>query len=319
VRCLVVAVCALWLAAPAGASQLIDRDVSGLTLKVDGTGRALLGYTAHGQRRHVLVWGAVNARYPDGPAAGRPPQVRFQVDYSGGWKTRHADLWKHFANRCAPYDGPALPFLLAACDAPDGSYWAAQAWQTDLPDLGFLPWTSLQKAWRLQVSHWTGEPAAIEASTDWIHGGRVHNVFGRATYRGHPIFGFGTTNHGVPLDGYGRLIHLDTYDSGYGAGWRRENAFVLKRPNGNFCYGLFKRDPTIGGNVAPPGWQGGLRPMGHGTRYRLILTGPGVTPDVAWYGRDPGAWDPRDPAKVAYQRSQQALARDLAGSDRACG
>src|SRR4051812_50100044 len=89
--------------------------------------------------RHVLVWGAVNARYSDAPGTVRPRQVELQVDYSGGWKTRRKDLWKHFEDRCTPYDGPKLPFLLAACDAPDGSYWAAQSWQGDPPGLGLPP------------------------------------------------------------------------------------------------------------------------------------------------------------------------------------
>ena len=48
----------------AGASQLIDRNATDVTLQVNARGEALLTYTAHGQVRHVLAWGAVNALPP---------------------------------------------------------------------------------------------------------------------------------------------------------------------------------------------------------------------------------------------------------------
>ena len=57
---------------------------------------ALLTYKAHGSWHHVLAWGGINARVP--PAGDTPtrPQVKLQLDYSGGWgrfrKTRLADL-----------------------------------------------------------------------------------------------------------------------------------------------------------------------------------------------------------------------------------
>ena len=67
--------------------------------------------------------------------------MRFKLDYAAGWgKYRNAKYWKTFKNACAPYDGPALPYLVAACKAPDGTYWALQSWQRALPLLGFDPW-----------------------------------------------------------------------------------------------------------------------------------------------------------------------------------
>src|SRR5207249_3647623 len=82
-------------------------------------------------------------------------------------------------------------------------------------------------------------PFEIEAYTDWIYGGRFHDIFGRLTYRGNPVYGFSTTRYGAPEDGYGRLLYLDTYDSAYGPGWRRENSFVAHNPTGVFCYGFY--------------------------------------------------------------------------------
>jgi hypothetical protein len=316
--CSAMAGAALVLAGPATASQLIDRDASDIHLKVDTRGRALVEYRAEGRERHVLVFGAINARAPDpGPGPLRP-QARFKVDYSGGWGTYGKVIWPGFRNACRPYDGPPLPWLVTACKAPDGSYWAIQDWQADLPDLGFVPWTASQRRWHLQLSHWSGPPARLEVYQDWIHGGQIHNLFGRVTYRGRPVHGYGTTRHGAPTDGYGRLVYIDTYDSAYGRGWRRENAITTHRPNGNFCYAFFNRNPSVGGNVHPPGYRGGLRPRGNGTAYRVTALGPGVTPDLLWKAKALPAYDRGDPALASLETEMVALNAALAGGDRSC-
>src|SRR5262245_57592916 len=123
-------------AAPVSASELLqDPNAKLLSLKANAKGEALLTYRrANGQLRHVLVWGAINARPPSQDVA----QVRFRWDYAGGWgKYRNGRYWKSFKDSCSRYDGPALPMLAAACKAPDGSYWTIQAWQRRLPLLGF--------------------------------------------------------------------------------------------------------------------------------------------------------------------------------------
>ena len=69
-----VTIAALVLAGTASASQLIDRDAAGVRLAVDTKGEALRTYRARGSVRHVLVWGAINARQPTSGKA----QVRFR-------------------------------------------------------------------------------------------------------------------------------------------------------------------------------------------------------------------------------------------------
>jgi len=51
-----------------------------------------------------------------------------------------------FTNKCRPYSGPALNWLVAACTAPDGSFWALQSWQRMLPNLGETPWLPAQSS-----------------------------------------------------------------------------------------------------------------------------------------------------------------------------
>ncbi len=283
-------------------AQLIDRNVSGLKLAVNAKAEALLTYQKAGKTRRVLVWGAANARVPT--PGGK--QVKFSLDYSGGYGKYKKLYWKTFANTCGQYDGPALPNLVAACRAPDGSYWAAQSWPQPLPNLGYTPWLPELRAYWLEVSHWTGDLAKLETATSWVYDGRFENVFGRLTYGGSGVHGYGTTRFGAPTDGFGVLIYLDTFNSMYGQGWRRENSFVPHNPTGVFCYGFFTFDPTKGGYKHPPG-QTARRGPGTGEQYRLTVSGPGVTPNISAIVPTLHPFDKSNPNDVDYQRQQAAV------------
>ena len=303
---------ALVVAAAASASQLIDRNATGVRLAVNARGEALLTYRARGGLHHVLAWGAVDARHP---TSGQR-QVRFQKDYAGGWGKYHGEYWRTFRNGCHGYDGPKLVYVVAACGAPDGSYWAVQSWQTPLPDLGIPPWLPVQRAWELHLSHWHGPTAQLEAWTDWVYGGRFQEIFGRLTYVGQPVYGFGTTRTGVPTDSFGRLVYLDTFNSKYGTGWKRENSFVTHKPTGIFCYGFFQFDPMK--YPHPPGFPSTPRGPGTGEKYRLTVTGPGVTPDVSLVVPGLHDYNPSNPADVEYERKQDALLFSMLGPDKDC-
>lgn len=299
------------LAGAASAAQLIDRNATGVRLAANTKGEALLTYRAGGAIKHVLVWGAVNAA----PPVKGQHQVKFSLDYAGGWGRYHKLYWKTFRNSCTRYDGPSLPNLVAACKAFDGSYWAVQSWPQPLPDLGFTPWTAALRATWLEISHWSGDLPQLQVGTDWVYDGRYQQVFGRFTYDGQPVYGFGTTSVGAPTDSFGRLIYLDTFDSVYGPGWRRENSFVPHNPTGVFCYGFYTFDPTKGGYQHPPG-QTAMRGPGTGSQYRLIASGPGVTPNVSLTVPGLHPYDSANPADVSYQRAQS---QELASwGDRQC-
>jgi hypothetical protein len=307
-----LALAGLVLASAASAAQLVDRNATGVQIRVNPKGEALLTYHKSGAVKHVLVWGAVNALTPQQGTQ----QVKFKLDYAGGWGKYHTLYWKTFKGSCGPYDGPTLPDVVAACTAPDGSYWAAQSWPQPLPDLGFDPWTAALRAKWLEISHWTGDVARLETGMDWVYGGRFQGLFGRYTYRGQPVYGFGTTHFGAPTDGFGRLIYLDTHDSVYGPGWHRENSFVPHNPTGAFCYGFYPFDPTVGGYKHPPGWTARRGP-GTGDQYRLFAEGPGVTPDVSVLVPPLHPYDAGNPADVQLKQQQSAVLASY--GDRLCG
>jgi hypothetical protein len=302
----VLAAC-LAVAGPASAAQLIDRNATDVQIRINGKGEALLTYHAAGTFKHVLLWGAINAR----PPVPGTKQVKLHVDYSGGWHEYRTLYWQHFSGGCAPYDGPALPNVVAACKAADGTYWAAQSWPQPLPDLGFTPWTPDLRANWLEVSHWSGQLAQLEVHMGWVYQG-FQQIFGRFTYDGQPVYGFGTTSVGAPTDNFGRLIYLDTHDSVYGSGWRRENSFVPHNPTGAFCYGFYSFDPTKGGYKHPAGYTAKRGP-GIGDEYRLTASGPGVTPNISVTVPAIGAYDA---SKLADRQAADAILRSY--GDKSC-
>jgi hypothetical protein len=259
------------LAPTATASELLARNASGVKLAVSSDGKALVTYRAQGKLNRVLVWGAMNAI----PSTRARAQVKFKIDYSGGYGTYHRPIWKTFGSACGRYDGPKLHWIVTACRAPDGSYWALQSWQRMLPNYGLNP-SPKQAVWELRLSHWKGAPAVLEVKTNWTYGGRFDQIFGRMTYLGKPVYGFKATSVGVPLDSFGRNMYLDTLNSAYGRGWKRENSFLMQTGTGAFCYGFFPH---------------GGRPVGKGQRYRATVIGPGVSPDVYWESPAPGAFN----------------------------
>jgi hypothetical protein len=298
---------AVAFAGAAAASQVISTSsVGGVTLQLNDRGEALLTYQSGGKVVHVLAWGAVNA---SATAAGGK-QVAFDLDYSGGYakyfldnpqaralareyrrikgtpgyltspvighlkaaQLAADDYWKTFHGGCGSYDGPTLAWLVVACKAPDGSYWAVQEWQRKLPDYGEAG-TRQDDAWEVHLSHWTGSLPVLTVYTDWAWH-RWNHLYGTFTYDGEPVFGLQSSASGRPLDSFGRNVYLDTFDSAYGAGWKRENSFLTHKNDGVFCYSV---NPHPG------------RPAGTGTRYRATIMGPGVTPDVMWEGPAPSS------------------------------
>jgi len=299
----VVVVSAALCSSPAWASQILDRNVSNVRLAVNAKGEALVTYTlANGQVRHVLAWGAVDAVAPD----PNIPQRRFKLDYAGGWgKYRAARYWRTFKNACRPYQGPPLAFAVAACTAPDGSYWALQSWQRVQPLRGVPAFLPEHMAFELHLAHWTQPLAVFEVSPNWTYGGRFQGLFGRLLYNGLPVHGFKTPKRGTS-DRNARYVYIDTFNSAYGPGWKRDGAKVTHLNSGGFCYSFA---PLL---RPPPGYPSVPTVSGVGERHRVTAMGPGVTPDVVWEGAALGPYDP-----VADRVFNDLFDRVL-GADKVC-
>lgn len=255
----------LGTADPAAGSNKIDKGATDVSLKISASGKvAVVTYRVRGRMRVVTAWGALNARAPHRAR----PQARFRMVYG----SRAAQT-----GSCAKYDGPPLPLLVAACKGPTGDYWALQSWPRDLPNYGVRP-TREQARPDLRLSHWRGALPVFTVKQDWAYRGRFDHLYGSLAYEGRPMHGFRTTRFGAPLDRYGVLVYVDTLDSAYGRGWRRENSFVTHKPSGIFCYGFFPH---------------GRYPSGRGVGYRATVVGPGVLPDLVWESRARGPYAPQ--------------------------
>jgi hypothetical protein len=257
---IVVAAVAIAVLLPgrSAASQLVGVNASSVSLVADGSGRALVSFRSDGSNHQVLAWGAVDARSPSRSV----PQVEFQLDTRGG----------SVRNSCTPVRLP-LAWFVAACRASDGSYWGLQSWQRLLPNGGARP-SSQQAVRELRLSHWTGQAAELTVRFGWSYH-RYLQLYGTYRYRGKPVFGYRVAS-GVPLDGYGRNLYVDAFNSDVGTGWKRVNSFLAHSPLGGFCYGFYPH----GGHT------------GTGKLLRATIIGPGVTPDVMWQGAPPAAYSP---------------------------
>ena len=120
----------------------------------------------------------------------------------------------------------------------------------------------------------------LSIQVNWAYKHFDH-LFGTLTYDGTGVYGFRSTPGGAPLDTFGRNIYVDTFNSAYGPGWKRENSFLAHKANGAFCYGFYPH---------------GSSPAGTGTNYRATVEGPGVTPDVMWTGSAPGPYNAAEQA-----------------------
>jgi hypothetical protein len=282
-------------ASTASASQLIDRNVSNVRLGVNKAGIAMVTYKKRGKTYHVLAKGAINAR----PPAKGIKQVAFKLDRAGGWGFfRNSKYWKKkFKNVCRHYTGPPLAWDVTACTMPDGSHWAVQSWRRMLANYG-LPSKGSRYSRELRLSHWNTELPLLTIKLDWSWAGRYDHLWGFYTYRGQPVYGYTHTAKGDPTDGFGRNIYVDTFNSRYGAGWKRENSFLTHPPTGGFCYGFsIHRKSGI---------------TGKGEKYRATVQGPGVTPDVWWIGNALGPYD-----KLLDEQLNQEQATEL-GNDARC-
>ena len=85
--------------------------------------------------------------------------------------------------------------------------------------------------WELHLSHWSKPLAVLEVSPNWTYGGAFQGLFGRLLYEGKPVHGFKTPTRGRS-DRNARYVYIDTFNSAYGPGWKRDGAKVTHVGNG---------------------------------------------------------------------------------------
>jgi hypothetical protein len=153
-----------------------------------------------------------------------------------------------------PSSAYSLPLLVAQRQTSSGRLWALQNWKR----LRTGPW-------ELRFSRWFGAPTRLVLRA-WCCKWRSEVARGRATFHGRPIYGYRFTRSGVPLDGLGRNVYIDSFRQNR---WIRLMGILTHRPTGK--YGLW------------------IRKHWRGTQYRAKIVGPNWGRTLA---PDATAWSP---------------------------
>ena len=217
---------ALAVVAPATASEpLQDANVTLLSLKVNGKGEALFTYRrADGRLRRVLAWARstpVRRRptFPRCGSAGTTPAVGASTETgSTGGASRTA------AGRTTARSTDARRRM----QGPDGTYWTVQvATAPAAPRLRSVapPPCELgvpRRALRRRASS-ARTPSQLDARRPLAGRLRPLQLPRPAGVRVR------LDRKGRPKDKYGRNLYIDTLNSAYGAGWRRESGILTHK------------------------------------------------------------------------------------------
>ena len=141
-------------------------------------------------------------------------------------------------------------------------------------------------AWELRLSRWQGDAPEARALDELGLQQAVPPRLRPADVPRPARLRLGARRRRAPRStAYGRNIYLDTLNSAYGPGWRRENSFLSHKASG--CSATASTRTTRIRATR----RSGKRPEGKGERYRATVVGPGVLPDVTWEGAAPAAYD----------------------------
>ena len=215
------------LAAPAGASAsiMIAANAKKPALRVNANGVATVFWrTRSGALRTAVV--------------GRRGKITWGKTASGRDVSR-------------PTSDVRIPMKKVLRKTPDDRFWALQDWRR------------LKTGPReLRLSRWRGKPTLLELWTyccKW----RSEVVRGRATYHGKPIVGYHSTPQGVPLDGLGRNVYIDSMRGGR---WMRLMGILTRKPEGRFGLWIRKgwRGSSYRGRIVGPNWGRMLGPDAQG-------------------------------------------------------
>ncbi len=92
-------------------------------------------------------------------------------------------------------------------------------------------------------------------------------LFGSFSYGGPGVWGPGN-KYGAPTTDFGRNAYIDSWNSDYGRGWRRNVGVLTQKPYGTFCY-----------EFSPKGGSKGETGLSKDGIYSVTIAGPGMAPD----------------------------------------
>jgi hypothetical protein len=186
---------------------------------------------------------------------------------------------------------------VAACTAPDGSHWALQAWVRIKKNHG-----GTKGVKELHIAHWRGAAAVLTVKSDWSYPQHFNHLYGTLSFHGRPANPGKFTKSGRVLDGKGRNLAFDSFNSNLGSGWHRADMILAHVPHGQFCMTFI--------------WHGSAPGVSRVNRFRGLRGGPGVTPDIVnqpfsiHTERSTGdrrRREPRDPAALRGRAEEQPL------------
>ena len=187
-----------------------------------------------------------------------------------------------------PTTGPSSSWLVAACKAPDGSYWALQRWQRLLPMRGVAPFRPGAGGVRAPRLALVGAAARARGLAELDVRRQVAGAL-RPAHLSTGARSSGSAPRRASEDPNARFFYVDTFNSVFGTGWRHDAGKVAHSRNGAFCYSFVPQ-------LTPPGYPTReLRPPGNGERHRVTVMGPGVTPVIQWEAAL-GRYDPQQDA-----------------------
>ena len=221
------------------------------TSRSNSKGVALVTYKAKGIQRHVIYWGA----------EGDTPEF-FRYDRSGGAVSKKIKDWRTLKNVCGPYTGPPLRAVVAACTMKDGTQLGAAGLGPHQEE----PRRHDRATSELHVSHWRGAAPVLTVKSDWSYPQHFNHLYGTYKYHGRPVQPGKYDRRGRVLDGKGRNLAIESFNSNLGKGWHRVDMFLAHEPRGQWCYTFV--------------WQGHRQGVSRDNQYRASVAGPGVAPDL---------------------------------------
>ena len=243
------------LAAPASASQLIDRNASAIHA---GREQQRRGADHVPRGREAQARAGLERRQRDrADAASR--QVVVQARLRGRLGQVPPRLLEDVRQRVpVATAGRRSPGRSTVCTAPTARTGRSRRGSGRFPTSGSRP-TATQSAWELRLSHWTGALPVLSTSRSTGPTSASTTSSARSPTPAQSVYGFRSTSSGAPARQL-RPEHLPRHVRlGLRHGLEAREQLPDAQASGAFCYGFYPH---------------GRHPAGNGASYRATVEGP---------------------------------------------